>query len=325
MRKIFYFILFLTLYANSSFAQTNPGNGLSQKDSIELMSQLMSLLDSGNKSSSYILVGVGIGNRLFSIKNNTLNAFQSYNKIICSPSVGYFHKTGLGFSAGANLLDDGKAFGITQYSMSPSFDLAGNKNIDFNISYSHYFVKNKFSEYSSPIQNDFYTSFGYKKTWLQPGIAVGYSTGEYKDARHKDTVIFGIKRHYYDSITNQLKAFSLTLAVGHRFIWYGVLGATDGIAFTPTVMANAGSGKTNIHHNTNAVNLFKFLNKRGKIAKLQQSKFALQSLGLSVDLRYMIGNFSFEPQFYMDYYLPAVDAGTKKLSQVFAFNLGYTF
>ena len=63
----------------------------------------------------------------------------------------------------------------------------------------------------------------------------------------------------------------------------------------------------------------------GKIAKLQQTNFALQSVGLSMDLRYMIDNLTFEPQIYIDYYLPGIDAGTKRLSQVFTFNVAYTF
>jgi hypothetical protein len=325
MRNTIVVLLLLIFSAEKINAQSTLDTTLSAKDSIELMNQLMSLLGSKNKSVSYALVNVGVGNRLFSLKNKALNAFQSYNKMILSPSAGYFHKSGIGFSAGANLLDDDNTFGATQYSISPSYDLTGNKNIDVSISYSHYFVKNKFSEYASPIQNDWYASFVYKKKWLQPGIAVGYSTGEYKDARHKDTVILGIKRHYYDSVTNQLKAFSLTLALGHRFLWYGVLGQEDGLAFTPTLMANAGSGKTTITHNTNALNLFKLLTRRGKIEKLQQTSFALQSVGLSMDLRYMIGNFTFEPQVYTDYYLPAIDGTIKRFSQVFSFNVGYTF
>ena len=325
MRNTLLFLILLFFFVEKNYAQSTSGTALSAKDSIELMNQLMSLLDSNNKASSYALVNIGVGNRLFSVKNNALNAYQSYNKMIVSPSVGYFHKTGIGFTAGANMLDDGKAFGINQYSISPSFDLPGNKNFDVGISYSHYFVKNKFSEYSSPIQNDWYTSFTYKKKWLQPGIAVGYSTGEYKDARHKDTVILGVKRHYYDSVTNQLKAFSLTLALGHRFLWYGVLSPADGLAFTPTFMANAGSGETTVIHNTNALYLFKLLTRRGEIAKLQQTNFALQSVGLIMDLRYIIDNFTFEPQIYIDYYLPGIDAATKRLSQVFTFNMAYTF
>jgi len=282
-------------------------------------------LDSSDSPSSNAFVNLGIGNRLYSIKNNALNAYQSSNKLIYSPSVGYTHKSGLGLTTGANLLNEGNGIAVSQYSVSPSFGLVGNENIDFSISYTHYFVKNKFSPFSSPIQNDFYTSFSYLKSWFQPGVAVGFSNGEYKDARYKDTVIAGINRSFYDSVTYKLNAFSLMFTLGHQFLWYEVLDQADGLALTPTLMVNAGSGKTAISHNTNAINLFRILNKRGKITRLQEFDFAVQSIGLNIDMRYMIGKFYLQPQLYFDYYLPALDADSKRFSQLFTFNLGYTF
>ena len=55
----------------------------------------------------------------------------------------------------------------------------GNKNISLGISFKHYFVKDKYFVFSSSVQNDLFTSFRYKKTWLQPAIALGYSSGEF--------------------------------------------------------------------------------------------------------------------------------------------------
>ncbi len=311
--------------SGSSIAQTKPGSSLSEKDSIEILNQLMNMLDSSGSPASSLFVNVGIGNRLYSVKNNALNAYQNSSKLIYSPSIGYTHKSGLSLAAGANLLNEGSGVAVSQYSISPSFGLVGNEDIDFGISYTHYFVKNQFSPYSSPIQNDFYTSFSYLKNWLQPGVAVGFSNGVYKDARHKDTVIGGTKRRFYDSVTYKLNAFSLMFTLGHQFLWYEVLDQADGLSLTPTLMLNAGSGKTAISHNTNAVNLFRILNRRGKIDKLQESNFAVQSIGLNVDMRYMIGKFYLQPQLYIDYYLPSLDSDSKRFSQLFTFNIGYTF
>ncbi|MEP7143083.1 MAG: hypothetical protein ABI707_09445 [Ferruginibacter sp.] len=326
MRKIFYLLIFIMLFTCRDYAQTRPATRLSEKDSLEILSQLISLLDTATRPFSYVIANIGIGNRLFSINNYALNATQSNtNVIIYSPSIGYFHKKGFGLTAGANLLNDVTGFGASQYSASPSFDLTGNKNIAFGISYTHYFVKNKFSVFSSPIQNDLFTSLTYKKTWLRPGIAAGYSTGEYKDVKYKDTVIANISRHFYDSVTYKLKAFSIMFTASHQFLWYGVLDNSDGLAFTSTLIANAGSGKTAIGHNTNALLIFKFLNKRGRIPKFQNTKFEMQSLGLNLDLDYTIGSFTFEPQLYTDYYLPATDTDAKRITQVFTFNIGYTF
>lgn len=323
LRTLFLLTIGLLFFYKNNAQKKTDGN-LSNKDSLEILNQLRSLLDPSDQGQSYLFANIGIGNRLFSMKNAALNAKQSTtNVIIYSPSLGYFHKTGLGLTAGASLLKEVDGFGANQFSLSPSFDLTGNKNIAFGISYTHYFVKNKFSLYASPVQNDLYTSLRYKKSWLQPGIAIGYSTGEYKEAKFKDTVIAGIRRRFYDSATYKLTAFSLMFSAGHQFTWYNVLNKLDGVSFTPTLIANAGSGKTTISHKTNAIALFNFLNKRGRIPKLQTDQFEMQSMGLNLDLAYNVGNFTFEPQWYLDFYLPATDS--QRWSQVFTFNVGYTF
>lgn len=325
MPKIFYLpVFFVFLFSCNGFAQQKPATPLPQKDSLELLTQLNALLDSTDKSSSYFIANVSIGNRLFSVKNNALNANQgTINLLVYSPSLGYMHKSGFGLTMGANLLNDSNGFGINQYSISPSFDLAENKNIAFSLSYTHYFVKNKFSSYSSPIQNDFYTAVTYKKNWVQPGIALGYSTGEYGEVKTKDSVLTNTKKHYYDSVNYSLTAFSLNISAGHQFLWYGLFDKQDGLGLTTTLTANTGSGKTTIAHRTNAANLFAHLTKKGRIPKLQNDKFQMQSIGCNLDLNYTIGKLSLQPQFYIDYYLPATDA--KRVSQVFVFNIGYTF
>lgn len=325
MHTFVYYCLFFVFFSGRAIAQTNPQSKISEKDSIEILNQLINLLNSSDSTTSSLFVNVAIGNRLYSVQNKALNAYQSSNKINYAPSVGYNHKSGLGLTAGANLLNEGSGLAINQYSVSPSFALPGKENIDFGISYTHYFVKNKFSPYSSPIQNDFYTSFSYLKNWLQPGVAFGFSNGVYKDARRKDTLIAGVKRSFYDSVTYKLNAFSLMFAVGHQFLWFEVFDPSDGLVLTPTLMVNTGAGKTSISHNTNAINLFRVLNKRGKIARLQKSDFAIQSVGLNIDMRYLTGKFYFQPQLYLDYYIPALDLGNKRFSQFFTFNIGYTF
>ncbi|MEO6720536.1 MAG: hypothetical protein ABIN67_09215 [Ferruginibacter sp.] len=321
MRKIFLLSIFLQLLFGSTNAQTNPVP--SAKDSIDMLQELMDLLDSTNTPASYAFVNVAIGNRLFSTRNNALNAKQNISStVIYSPSLGYFHKSGFNIIAGANLLNDGKNFGVNQYSINPAFDLVGNKKFALGISYTHYFVKDKFSTFSSPIQNDFYGSFTYKKLWLRPGISFGYSTGEYKEVQYKDTIVNNVNRHRYDSMTNKLNAFSMMVTASHQFAWYNLFDKMDGMALTPTLMANAGSANTSTTHKTNAA-LILFLLRKGKLPKLQSDKFAMQSVGLNLDINYTIGNLTIEPQLYMDYYLPTTES--KRFSQVFTFNVGYAF
>jgi len=168
---------------------------------------------------SYASVELGIGNRLFSLRNNRINSKQSITKtIVYTPSINYYHKTGLYVSAGANLLRDStNKFGTNQYSLTGGYSLVGNKHWNVGISFSKYFVKNTYSPYSSPIQNDLYLSLGYKKLWLQPSIAFGYSSGKYNQARRKDTTTNNIKRLLYDSATFHLKSLSYIMSFNHDF------------------------------------------------------------------------------------------------------------
>ena len=72
--------LLLTLSAKN-YAQTDSAKRIDAKDSIELMKNLMDIFSSLEKPSSYFVASIGIGNRLFNVRNNALNAMQwSINK-----------------------------------------------------------------------------------------------------------------------------------------------------------------------------------------------------------------------------------------------------
>ena len=331
MRTLFFLVFFCALIVSKSFAQVKPDINLSVKDSIELEAQLKQLLGKEEKSVSYFYASVGLGNRLYSVKNKALNANQGNAAVtLYSPSISYFNKTGFGISAGANLLNDTKQFGVNQYSVSPSFDLVGNKNISLGISFTHYFVKDKYSTFSSSVQNDLFTSFDYKKSWLQPGIALGFSSGEYGEAKNKDSIIGGVMRHFYDTLNYTSNSFYTMLSVQHQFDWYSIFNKSDELSFTPSLILNAGSGSATTTHLTNVPppgpggdEVFRALNRKGRAPRVQSSKFQMQSIGLNLDLSYSIGNFNIEPQLYLDYYVRSTN--TKKTTAIFMLNLGYTF
>ena len=326
MQKLFLFgiLLFLVSSARSQGHTTDtiPDNGF---DSTEVLKELMALLDSAKTPASYFSVEAGVGNRLFSIHNNRLNARQSsISTLVYTPSSGYFHKSGLSLSAGAYLLNEkDNGFGASQYSLMPAYSLLNNDAVGFSFSYTHLFVKDYFSPYASPIQNDFYTAFSYKKSWIKPGIAAGYSTGIYKQVIEKDTTIGLIRRRLYDSTTNNLRSFSMMLSASHDFEWEHIFSSNDGFLFTPSVILNFGSYNINVTHKTNAPNFVNNLIKRGRLPKLITSNFRAESAGINLNCNYSIGNFSFSPQLYLDYYLQETDSD--KFTQSFNFSAGYIF
>ncbi len=317
MQKFLWLICLLLTLSFKNNAQTDSSKGLDARDSIELMKELMELLSSSEKPSSYFVASIGISKRLFNVRNNALNARQSsINKFVYSPAVGYYHKSGISLSTSVNLLNDSSTgFRINQYSISSGYQLAENENVYFGFVYTHYFVDNIFSPYTSPLQNDFYTSLIYKKTWVQPGIAFGYSTGEYGDVKRLANL--------YDSVTNKISAFSFIISASHEFTWLDIFSKKDGVIFNPALMLNTGQSKIGINHNTNATNLLNFLNKRGRLPKFKTTPFEVGSVGLNFNLMYGIGKFAFQPQAYFDYYLQATDES--RYTNVFNLNVSYSF
>lgn len=293
-------------------------------DSAAILNDLMSLLDSANMPVSYGLVSVGMGNRLFSVKNNRLNARQSStSQLVFNPSIGYFHKSGLSITAGSSFLNDAKdGFGPTQYSITPAYDFTGNKKWAFGVSYSRCIPKDKYSIYASPIQNDLYGYVNYKKWWIEPGIAVGYSTGKYLEINSFKVQSTG--NTYTDTGTFKLKAFSFTALASHDFEWENIFGKNDGLSLTPSLMLNFGSDSTETVSHTLFPNLLRFLKRRNRLPRLSgKNSFAAQSVALSLDLTYGIGNFTVLPQVYLDYFLPATDE--KRFTQTFTLAVGYSF
>lgn len=315
--KIFLLLTGLLLsFSLKNYVQTKSDEPIDANDSLEIMKDLMNILKDSEKTSSYFSFDLGIGNRIFNVRNNALNAkLTPVNTIIFSPSILYHHKTGLYFSAGGNLLNDNKkGFGFSQYSIFPGYELPENENIEFAFAYTHYFVEDNFSPYASPIQNDFYTFFAYKKTWIRPGLAVDYSNGAYGDVKR-------ILR-LYDSTTNKLKSISLIPSISHEFKWGEVFNKNDGINFNPALMMNIGQSKIAIQHKTNVTNLTTFLTKRGRLPKFNKTKFEPESAGLNLDASYVTGNFTVEPQAYFDCYLPSTE--DKKLSSYFTLTMRYS-
>jgi hypothetical protein len=290
------------------------------------------MLDSLDKPTSYFRVNVGIGNRLFSLRNNSVNALQNDSKLVIIPAIGYHNKTGLGISFATYLLNDNGNTSFFQSSVTPSFEYQTGKTVEAAISYTRYFVKDSYSATPSPIQNDVYANAYLKKPWLKAGLALGYANGKYNEIVHVDTFlrvgnqIVAVK--FTDTITTKTKSFSLIGSIQHSFEAYDLLGKDDGLSFTPQLMLNAGAGSYSETHKASSSNSnFSNSGRKRKPTRnntiSENDKFQLQSIGLNLDLNYTIGKFTLEPVLYLDYYLPQTDQ--KRFTQVFNIDLGFTF
>ena len=292
---------------------------------------LKDLKDSEDKSS--FRVGVGIGNKVFSTHNNTLNAQQTANTIIFTPSIGYYHKSGLSLSATGYLLNSNGNSGFLQYAINPAYDYT-NDAISLSLSYTHYFTTNAYNTSLTPVQNDFFGSLTSKKGWLRPGIQIGYASGEFKEIVHVDTTVKSgnTLTHYnfIDTSTTKQNSFSFTPTLEHSFASKGVFTDNDYFNFIPRLMVNFGSGSQQVVRTTSG-NFSSLVNHtRGRKRNFREksqgsytSKFTLQSLGLDLEGDYNIGKLDIEPNLYIDYYLPKTQG--KRITTVFSINFSYSF
>lgn len=292
---------------------------------------LKDLKDSEDKSS--LKVGFGIGNKIFSTHNNTLNAQQSGNSLIFTPSIGYFHKSGLSISATGYILSSTVNNGLLQYAINPAYDYYDD-HISVSLSFTHYITTNEYNTSLTPIQNDLYGSIKTKKGWVRPGVEMGYASGSFKEIVHVDTTLKnnGVLTNYnfIDTSTIKQSSFSFSPTLEHSFLTQNVFTEKDLFSFTPKVMVNFGSGNQKVIRTTSG-NFSTLVNhRRGVKRKFRQTnqgnykeKFELQSLGLNFEGDYSIGKFEMEPNIYFDYYLPKTQG--KRLSTIISINFTYSF
>ena len=98
---------------------------------------------------------------------------------------------------------------------------------------------------------------------------------------------------------------------------------------TPQLSLITGINTYDVKHSSSLANFNAFTKKKLKKIRHFQSqdknnnKYQLQSVGLDLDVNYSIGKFYFEPEFYLNYYLP--ETNDNRFTQIFNFNIGITF
>jgi hypothetical protein len=342
MPKKWSILLAFILPATCVFAQVNPVdssrksvNDVPVLDSTlnydELFQDFDAFMDSILSPHSYFLASVSFSKGYYNVQQKTNTIVESEKKLTYSPTLGYYHKDGLGITATGYILDDGTNMNFYQGAVTPSFDYLKNRTFATGISFTKYITKKNLSFYTSPLQNELYTYFIYRKAWIRPMLAMSYGWGSRTDYQQRESLIQDIRlrRRGFTYINTEEKVsdFSVLASVRHDFYWLDVFTYKDHIRFTPQVTFTSGTQKfgfnqtastygTLIRNNSNVLYSSEY------VYLDDQLKF--QPLSLSMFLRgeYSIGKFFIQPQFAMDYYFPA-DANN--FSAVFSVNVGCMF
>jgi len=332
MQKKTFLLLVITFSYLFSSAQIDS---LSKRDKAAIDSMMqkdefLKLLNDKTKNS--LDLGIGIGNGAFSAHNNAANATGVDNKLIFTPSIVYRLKSGFNFGVTAFLTNDTTSNSkLYQTGLNIGYDYT-RKNVDAGIAYTRFFSDGNKYNNKSIYQNDIYGYIKKASGIIQPGLALGFDNGKYKEADvasvilkrplnpRGDTTVTGI-----DSTNNSTNYFSATVSIEHDFSFYTLFSKDDELDFIPSLMLNFGRDDlTQTQTHTNTVNrpaLKKLLAKRKKNAP--DNKFEMQSVAASFDFNYGVGKFFLQPDLYLDYYLPQTKS--KRLSVIFSITAGLTF
>lgn len=301
-----------------SLSQNKLDSLFKGKDSTAVMDSLLmdfgKYLDSLAKPTSFFTVSAGIGTGYFSFENKNSFVYTTSKKLLISPSVGYYHKSGLGLTATGFLLMDGSNSSFYQFALNPSFDYLRSKTISAGVSFTKYFSKDSLPFYTTPIQQEVFAYFGIKKWKLRPGISVSYGWGSEEAYEQRQVLIWNrwLQRSQRGFVTVKNKEsvtdLAATASLKYNFSWYEVLGKDDAVTLTPVLLFTGGTQRFGFNTSyQSSANVLRnnFLPSNRQIT--ETTGFGAQSLSLVLRGDYTFRKFFIMPQVLFDYYLPEAD------------------
>lgn len=326
----------------TAFTQVNPADSTivpfensflidTTIDYEDLFQDFESFMDSILSPRSYFLANVSIGKGFYSFERKANTDVASEKKLTYSPTIAYYHKSGFGINGTGYLVEDGFNMNLYQTSISPSFDYLKNKTFATGVSYTKYFTKDSLPFYTTPLQNELYGYFTYRKSWIRPTIALSYGWGSRSDYSEREDQIIDLRLRRrgftYINTEESISDFSIITSIRHDFYWLDVFTFKDHIRVTPQLSFTSGTQNFGFNQKSSSyVNVIRnnssFLYNTENIYLDDQLKF--QPLALTMNLRgeYSIGKFFVQPQIALDYYFPA---DNNNFNSIFSLNFGLIF
>ena len=155
----------------------------------ELFRDFDAFMDSILTPRSYFLSSLTIGKGFYNFEGKSSFLIESSKKLTYSPTLGYYHKSGLGITTNGYIVDDGNNMNLYQVAISPSYDFLKDKKFATGISYTRYITKDSLPFYTTPLKNDIYAYFTYRKWWIRPMLALSYGWGSRTDFEQREILI----------------------------------------------------------------------------------------------------------------------------------------
>jgi hypothetical protein len=296
-----------------------------------LMDDLESFLDSISSPRSYFMGSLSMGKGFYNFKSKTNVFIETAQKFTYLPNISYFHKSGLSISATGNIVNDEEKANFYQLALTPGYDYLENRDLATGITYTRFFTKDSLSFYTTPLQNELYAYFTYRKWWIRPTVALSYGWGSRTDYRERESLIqdLRLRRNGITQInsTESVRDFSLITSLRHDFYWLNIFSYKDHFRFTPQLSFVSGTQKFGFNQSSTTYATVirtgaNVLYNSENVYLDDQTDFQPLSLTLFMRTEYSFGKFFVQPQLILDYYFPAAD---KNFSTLFSFNVGFMF
>ena len=288
-------------------------------------------MDSILSPRSYFLASISGGKGFYNFENKSTYDFTTAKKLTYSPTLGYYHKSGLGITLNGYLVDDGAGLNYFQTGLTPSYDYLKNKDLATGIAFTKFFTKDSLPFYTTPIQNELYAYFIYRKWWVRPMLALSYGWGSRSDYEAREVLIqdLRLRRRGFTYINTEEKVsdFSVMASVRHDFYWLDIFGKKDHIRFTPQLTFTSGTqqfgfNQSSTTYATSIRSTSNVLYNTDNFYLDDQLKFQPLSLTLFLRGEYSLGKFFLQPQLALDYFFPSTD---KRFNALFSVNAGVMF
>jgi hypothetical protein len=297
----------------------------------ELFRDFDSFMDSILSPRNYFLASVSVVRGYYNFTNKNNFSIDAAKRLTYSPTLGYYHKSGVGITGNGYITNDGTNMNLYQVAISPSYDYLQNRDLATGISFTRFFTRDSLPFYTTPLLNELSAYFTYRKWWIKPMISINYGWGSRTDYSERETIIqdLRLRRRGFTYVNTEetVSDFSIVASVRHDFYWLDVFSGRDHIRFTPQLAFTSGTQKFGFNQSsgtyvTNLRTTNNVLYNSENVYLDDELKF--QPLSLSMYLRgeYSVGKFFVQPQLTFDYYFPA---STNNFNTVFSFTAGFIF
>jgi hypothetical protein len=328
MRKPTLIILLFLFFSSVTHAQQTTDSTAYYDD---LFNELDNFMDSLLAPRTMVLVNVGMTNTFLNFQTQSSFDVNTTRKISYSPSVGYFHKNGLGINLTSLIVNDGKNFNPYQYLVTGSYDYLKSSSMITGINFTRFITKDSLPFYTSPLLNEFSAYVTWRKSWIKPSAIASYGWGSRSQYEQREEYITSLRlrpKGFTRTDTKEtVSDFSLATSIRHDFFRLHPLGPRTVFRFTPQITFTSGTQKFGFNQTSNTYGTTRTSNKSELYSSQNNyldDELYFQPISLAgfIKTELSFGKFYLQPQMIFSYYFPATD---KHFASAFTMNAGAIF